>query len=140
MHDDWSRRDSTIHDVIIRNVKATSNLCWLVRLLAVETKIYNVIVDNVIDTAESPCHFGTVLLGEADFAYGVNRPDSIDNIVVSNVISNASLHAIGIRGCVSNSVINNVINKNPECKTLEVRNENALKNVTCSNIVTSENK
>ena len=53
MHNDWSRRDRDIHDVIIRNVLGYSGggICFHVRLLPVESKIYNIVIDGVVDSS-----------------------------------------------------------------------------------------
>lgn len=136
MHDNWSRRDRNIHDVIIRNAVAYSQLCWIVRLLPANSKIWNVVIDGIIDTPpEGVIHSGTLLLGEGDSAYGKNQPDSMSNITVSNVICN-STRAITIPGYLSDSVITNVVNRNPDNSVVTVHRENGMKNVQISNIST----
>lgn len=133
MHNDWSRRDRDIHDIIIRNVIGYSNLCCIVRLLACNTHIWNVIVDNVIDASPDHIHgFTSVLLGEADNAYGKNPEDGMRDITISNVICNSD-KAVVIAGYLKDSVITNVINKNPNCPTITVERENGLQNVQISN-------
>lgn len=135
MHSDWSKRESGIRDIIIRNVIASSNLCWLVRLLPVETKICNVIIDNIIDTSKDAAHSGTILLGDADGAYGNNLPDSMDGVTISNVISNSYSNAVKILGYMKDSVITNVISKNRNADTIHIERENALNNVQINNIL-----
>lgn len=134
MHSDWSKRDKNIYNIIIRNVKGYSNLCYLVRLLPANTKIWNVVIDGVVDTAPDGLnHFGCIMLGTADTAYGKNNDDGMKNITISNVISN-SREAIIVGGYISDSAISNVVNRNPECPCISVRRENGLVNVVTSNL------
>ena len=136
MHNDWTRREKDIHDIIIRNVIAHSYLCWTVRLLPVMTTIYNVVIDGIIDTSTEICdHGGTVLLGDGG-TYGENMPDSLCGITVSNVICN-SKRAVRVQGYLTDSVISGIVNHNPNCKALEVDRENGLKNVSVSNLVSA---
>ena len=135
MHNDWSRRDPTIHDVIIRNVIATSNLCHIIRLLPCNTEIYNVVIDGIIDTCtDSDKHSTVIALGDNDSAYGKNLPNGLHNITISNVICNAKRAGIRILGYLKDSVISNVINKNPKAPTILATRENGLSNVLISNI------
>ena len=133
MHNDWTKREKDIHDIIIRNVIAKSYLCWVVRLLPAMTNIYNIVIDGIIDTA-SDCNsnFGTMLLGDPGI-YGENLPDSMRNITISNVICN-SRTAVTIDGYMTDSVITNVINKNPECTAVKVSRADGVKRVLMSNI------
>lgn len=135
MHNDWSRREKDIHDIIIRNVIAHSYLCYTVRLLPAMTQIYNVVIDGVIDTAPN-CHasMGTLLLGDPG-DYGENQPDSMKNISISNIVCNSS-RAINVEGFLTDSVITNVVNRNPDCPAISVLRETGLKNVATANIVT----
>lgn len=72
IHNDWSRRDRDIHDIIISNVMAHSYLCYVIRLRPGNARIWNVSISNVIDNAPSPLnHAGTLLLGELDGTYDV---------------------------------------------------------------------
>ncbi len=140
-NNDYTNRDADIHDIIIRNIKGYSKggLCFHVRLLPVNTKIYNIIIDGVIDT--SPEGFragGVILLGEHDTAYGDNPYDGISNISISNVICD-SKEAILVLGYIKNSVITNIINRNPECPVINVVRKDGMKNVATSNLLTIEN-
>ena len=136
MHNDWSRREKDIHDIIIRNVTAHSYLCWVVRLLPAMTSIYNIVIDGIVDTATNPkAAQGTLLLGDAGF-YGKNLPDSMRDVTISNVISNSG-RAVWIRGYLTDSVISNVVNKNPAHDAIFVEREDGLSNVQISNIVTA---
>ncbi|MBR3691513.1 MAG: hypothetical protein IKL89_02280 [Clostridia bacterium] len=137
MHNDWSRREADIHDVIIRNILATSHLCHILRLLSCECHIYNVLADGIVDTAVEPQHHGAVILGEADGSYGRNLPDGLHHVTISNVISNAR-GCINIYGYLTDSAISNVVNKNPSVPVLRVRRENGTRNVATSNLVTTE--
>ena len=135
MHSDWTRRERDIHDIVIRNVIAHSNLCWTVRLLPVEAHIRNVVIDGIIDTAPDDLpHEGGILLGEWDGAYGVNYPDGLKNIMVSNCSSNGR-HVINIGGYLMDSVITNIIGRNPNTDAVLIGRENGLSNVQMSNIV-----
>ena len=132
----WDERESGIHDIVIRNVVGYSHLCYNVRLLPVRTKIYNVLIDGIIDDrAHGAQHFGTILLGAGDGNYGVNIPDSMSNITVSNVISYAK-DAIVVSGYLRDSVITNVVNNNPDCEAITVDRENGMINVAVSNVIT----
>ena len=134
MPNDWSRRERDIHDITIRNVTAFSYLCWVLRLLPANTRIYNVVVDGLIDARpKGHPNGGTVLLGETDF-YGSNRPEGLSGITISNVIAN-SRTAIAVDGYLKDSVISNVVNRNPDTPILRVRRENGLENVVTSGFV-----
>ena len=138
MHNDWSRRERDIHDIIIRNVIAHSYLCYVIRLLPAGTRIYNVVIDGVVDTQPSRewKYGGTLLLGDGD-GYGENYPDSMQNISISNVICN-SRRALDVKGYLSDSVISNVTNRNPAYEAIYVPRENGLKNVAITNVITME--
>ena len=136
MHNDWTRREKDIHDIIIRNVIAKSYLCWVVRLLPAMANIYNVVIDGVIESSEDcKSNFGTMLLGDGG-RYGENLPDSMRNITISNVICNSKT-AITLEGYMTDSMITNVINKNPDCKAVKIRKEENVKQVILSNIITA---
>ena len=132
----WDERESGIHDIVIRNIVGRSHLCYNVRLLPAYTKIYNVVIDGIIDDREHGAeHSGTILLGASDGNYGTNYPDSMSNITVSNVISYAK-SAISVSGYLRDSVITNVINNNPDCEAITVDRENGMINVAVSNVIT----
>ena len=134
MHNDWSQRERDIHDIIIRNVTAFSYLCWLLRLLPANTKIYNVVIDGLIDArpAGHP-NGGTLLLGDGG-GYGANQPESMSGITISNVIC-ASSTAITLAGYMKDSVISNVVNRNPDTPVLRVVRENGMENVITLGLV-----
>ena len=135
MHNDWSRRDKNIYNIVIRNIVAHSYLCCTVRLLPALTQIHDVIIENVIDNSPTVNNNGsTILLGDPG-NYGENKPDSLRNIVVSNIICNTR-KAVYVNGFLTDSVISGIINKNPNCEAVEVVRENGINNVVISNTVT----
>lgn len=137
MPNDWSRRERDIHDITIRNVTAHSYLCWVIRLLPANTRIYNVVIDGVLDTSpDDQRPAGTILLGDLD-GYGTNHPDSLSAVTISNVVCNSST-AITLEGYMRDSVISNVINKNPQTEAFRVVRSEAQRNVKTFNLVTAE--
>ena len=138
MHNDWSKREKDIHDIIIKNVIAHSYLCYVIRLLPAMASVYNVVIDGIIDTQPNQLNYGgTLLLGCADAAYGKNERNGMRNITVSNVICN-SRRAVNIAGFLTDSVITNIVNRNPECETITVDRENGLNNVSISNVIATK--
>ncbi len=138
MHNDWSKREKDIHDIIIKNVIAHSYLCYVIRLLPAMASVYNVVIDGIIDTQPNQLNYGgTLLLGCADAAYGKNERDGMRNITVSNVICN-SRRAVNIAGFLTDSAITNIVNRNPECETITVDRENGLNNVSISNVIATK--
>ena len=138
MPNDWDRRDRDIHDIIIRNVIAHSYLCYTVRLLPAMASIYNVVIDGVIDTRLNwdLDRGATLLLGDGG-TYGENLPDSMRNVTVSNLICN-SYRAVMVAGYLADSVISNVVNRNPACEAITVKRENGLRNVAICGAVTAK--
>ena len=111
-----------------------SDLCWQVRLLSCNTRIWNVVVDGVIDTApDDQQHGGAFIIGEPDSGYGKNLPEGMKNISISNVIAHGK-NAIRIEGYLKDSVISNVVNRKPDGGVVLVRRENALENVKMVNV------
>ena len=139
MHNDWSKREKDIHDIIIKNVIAHSYLCYVIRLLPAMASVYNVVIDGIIDTQPNQAliHGGTLLLGCADDEYGKNERNGMRNITVSNVICN-SRRAVRIAGFLTDSVITNIVNRNPECETITIDRENGLNNVSISNVIATK--
>ncbi|MBR6747938.1 MAG: hypothetical protein IKM07_03285 [Clostridia bacterium] len=135
MPNDWSKRERDIHDIIIRNVTAFSYLCWVIRLLPANTNIYNVVIDGVIDArpADSEPVGGTLLLGDGG-GYGDNQPESMRGISISNVIC-ASGTAVTLAGYMKDSVISNVVNKNPAIPVLQVIRPDGMTNVVTAGLV-----
>lgn len=139
MHNDWSRREKDIHDIIIRNVIAHSYLCYVIRLLPAMASVYNVVIDGVIDTQpnQNLNYGGTLLLGCDDSEYGKNERDSMRNITLSNIICNSTT-AVNIAGFLTDSVITNIVNRNPGCETVKIYRENGLNNVSVSNVIATK--
>ena len=137
MHNDWTKRDKNISDIIIRNVIARSYLCCTVRLLPANTTISNVVIDGIIDTApDRQASWCTLLLGDGG-GYGENLPDSMKNITISNIVCSSRL-AVLVEGYLTDSVITNVVNRNPACPAVKVVREKGLKNVVMNNIITTQ--
>ena len=140
LSNDWSVRDRSIHDIIIRNVVGYSkgHICFHIRLLPAGSYIWNVVIDGVIDN--SPEGFragGVLLLGDGD-GYGTNLRDSMRNISISNVICDSS-RAIIVEGYLCDSVITNVINRNPDCPVIDVCRPDGMKNVVTSGLCSAGN-
>ncbi len=138
MHNDYTRRDRDIYNVTIRNIRAYSSLCYLVRLLPCNCQIRNVVIDGVIDTSPEDVVCGGIFLGEKDAAYGNNLPDSLQNITISNVIYNNVKKAIRMDGYWKNGAITNVIATRTKFPVVSVLREGGLQNVKISNIVTPD--
>ena len=138
MHNDYTRRDPDIYNVIIRNVRAYSSLCYLVRLLPCNCQIRNVVIDGVIDTSPEGHTCGGIFLGERDTAYGKNLPGSMKNVTISNVIYNGEKKAVRVDGYLQDSAISNVISMRSPFPGVSARRENGLQNVKISNIVTAK--
>lgn len=133
MHNDWTKRDKDIHDIIIRNVMGYSQLCLLIRLLPANSRIWNVVIDGVVDTSPDDLQpWVGLLLGDFD-GYGKNLPDSMKNISISNVICNRPC-AVSIQGYLSDSVISNITNRRYNCPAVVVGRKDGIKNVKMSNL------
>ncbi len=130
MHNDWNKRCTDIYNVIIRNVLGyPRGGCALVRLLAAETKIYNVTVSNVVDTSPEGFRSRTALLiGEPDGEYGRNLPGSITRICASEIISDCD-YPVVVEGYLENSVLSDIVNLNTAAPVVKVMREGGLKNV-----------
>ena len=138
MHNDYTRRDPDIYNIIIRNIRAYSSLCYLVRLLPCNCQIRNVIIDGVIDTSPEDVVCGGIFLGEKDAVYGKNLPESLVGITISNVIYNNVKKAIRIDGYLQDSAITNVVATRTKFPVVSVLREGGLQNVKISNIVTPD--
>lgn len=135
MHNDWTKRERDIHDIVIRNVVGYSCHCCMVRLLPIYSSIYNVVIDGIVDSAPPDQPNGcALLLGELDGAYGRNLPDSMRNIMISNV-SSGGLHAINIAGYLTDSVITNVIYRGLSPDGIKYGRPGCAKSVSVSNYV-----
>lgn len=137
MSNDWTKRDPNIHDIIIRNVMGYSKggICFLIRLLPANAKIWNVVIDGVVDT--SPEGFnpgGVLLLGSGDGEYGKNPVDGMKYITVSNMICN-SHRAVIVGGYISDSSFSNIINRNPDSPVVAIYRKEGFKDVEVSGLV-----
>lgn len=128
MHNDWARRDPDIHDIIIRNVIACSYLCCTVRLLPASAHIYNVVVDGIINTAPLDQYSRRALLLGVDGDWGEPLADGLRNITISNVIS-LSKNSVVLFGELQDSAISNVVDRNPEGKSITLLDGGKLTNV-----------
>ncbi len=138
MHSDWSKRDRNIYNITIRNVTGccASGVCFIIRLLPAGCKIYNIVIDGVIDNSPDALQDnGVLLLGDGG-GYGRENKDDMTFITISNVICKAK-RAICLEGYLSNSAITNVINRNPDCPVIDVRYKGGLNNVLMSNLVST---
>ena len=126
MHSDWTRRESGIKNVVIKNVVARSYLCWMIRLLATNgATIERVVIDNVINNSESEDSKG-LLIGSS--GYGANYPDGIRDVCISNVVTSGYC-AVDVAGYLKDAVITNVINRRKGGEKILQRNEGGLINV-----------
>ena len=94
------------------------------------TKIYNVVIENILESRPySPNHpyGGTLLLGDGG-GYGDNQPESMYGITISNVVCNSSA-GICLDGYLKDSVISNIVNRNPDAPLLRVGRPNGMSNV-----------
>lgn len=140
MHNDWSRRETGIRNVIIRNVIGWSKggICYVIRILPGNSEIRNVTIDNVIENSPPGAHTGgTLLLGCQDGEYGRMLPGGMRNFCVSNLNGNTE-STIVLDGYIENSVFTNVVNRNPQGVCLKVeRGEGSMKNVKMSGFVSA---
>lgn len=141
MHNDFTKRDPNISHVIIRNVRAYSRLCALIRLLPAGTMISNVIISDVIDTlpphsVDPHNHWGPVLLLGDGGHYGKNKEKSIRYLSVNNIIgAERTKYVAQISGYVSDACFSNIINQNPECKAFYIKGKEHLTNSQIVNVV-----
>ena len=138
MHNDYTRRDPDIYNVIIRNVHAYSSLCYLVRLLPCNCQIRNVVIDGVIDTSPEGHTCGGIFLGEKDAVYGKNLPGSLVGISISNLIYNGEKKAVRIDGYLQDSCASNVVATRTKFPVVSYLREGGLRNVKLSNLVAPE--
>ena len=128
MPNDWTKRDPDIHNIIIRNVIACSYFCFMVRLLPASAHIYNVVVDGLINTAPTDRYSRRALLLGVDADWGEPLSDGLRNITVSNVVS-LSKNSVVLFGELQDSAISNVVDRNPEGKSITLLDGGKLTNV-----------
>ena len=130
LHNDWSKRCRDIYNVVIQNMVGYSKggVCYLVRLLATQCKIYNVIINGIIDTSpENRRADGVLTIG--DRGYGEVARESIVHVSISDIICN-SRRAVVVDGYLKDSVINGIVNRNPDAPILALGSEDSLDGVT----------
>lgn len=104
--------EPSIYNVIIRNIKSSS-WCANIRLLNQGgTKLYNVLIDGVIDTSMNSKHMNrglhAVRIGD-EFLYSTRHSTEEEtyNITVKNVFSRAE-NIINLAGSITNCTIENI--------------------------------
>ena len=115
MHNDFSRREKDIWNVIIRNLMASSGGGMLqVRLLATGgARIRNVVIDGIVDSSPEDFHAGaSIMIGERNPEYGAVGDNAFSDIVISNVISNAH-SAVRVLNPVTRLRCANILNRSP---------------------------
>ncbi|MCF0235020.1 MAG: hypothetical protein HUK22_08625, partial [Thermoguttaceae bacterium] len=128
-----------IHDVVVRNVVAhAAGGHQIIRLLnASGNRIYNVVIDGVVDTSPKPgFDRATIRIGDSNPAWGGVTPlGDTTAITISNVVS-SSRDAVLIAGSLTDSAVMNVVNRNPQVRgvTYESGKEN-VRNVAILNFV-----
>lgn len=136
LHNDWTRRSRDIYNIILRNVMGYSKggLCWMVRLLAAKSRIYNVLISGIVDTSPRDVRPGGVIL-IGDRSYSTGERDNIFAVSVSDVLCDSAT-AFQIEGYLKDSVITNVINRNPDVPPFLLAEEDALHNVSIGTVST----
>ena len=135
MANDWTLRERDIYNVTIRNVRAYTHACHIIRLLPCEARIYDITVNGVIDTSPAECVTGGIFLGDRDGAYGRNLPGSLTGITISNYLYNSTEKPLRVDGYLQNSLITNVVNSRSQYPAIAVSREDGLQNVKINNIV-----
>lgn len=125
---DWNIRESGIHDVTIRRVKARSSICWVIRLLACGTVIENVTIEDIIDT-NPELHQGTILVGDRPGSgYGKIMPRSLRNITIRNVEGN-NRNTVNIKGYLCDSELSEIRTNDKDGVPVLTNFEGQLENV-----------
>ena len=108
----------------------------VIRLLPANAKIWNVIIDGVIEQVHDGCrNYGTIVMG--DNSYGINPKDGLTNITLSNIICNSD-NGIVVWEYLKDSLITNAVNKAPGKSVFTVGREDGLNNVKTVNLLTTE--
>ena len=101
-----------IHNVIIRNVNSAAYCCNVRLLNRGGIKLYNILVDGVMDASEENVHMdrgiNALRMGDEDFFKDVPpTPEDTYNITVRNVYSRA-YWAVSLAGSFKNLVVDNI--------------------------------
>lgn len=134
-------KDTDIHDVMIRNVRADCYVCATVRLLCADgNKVYNILIDGVFDEsdyelARNRNTHATIRLN--DRAY-VNlrkaEPGDTRDIIINNVISRA-YNAVSLSTAVRNVQINNIILCGPAKYAVANLHQGVYENISVRGII-----
>ncbi len=132
--------DGDIYNITIRNVRGyCAGGHHVIRFLNSRgAKIYNVIVDNVIDTAPAgKLNNSTIRIGDTNPAWGGVTPlGDTHTFIINNVVSNAH-YPILITGSLQDSIISNIININVKAEPVVfLSGKENVKNVIISNTLT----
>ncbi len=130
-----------IRNITIRDVAGYAGGHHVVRFLnAGGLKIYNVVIDGLIDTSPPgrPCK-ATIKIGDSNPSWGGVTPLGDTNRLMLSNISSASQHTILIAGSLTDSCVSNVTRhtKGGAPVTYASGREN-VKNVQFSNVICSE--
>lgn len=136
--------DGDVCNIVIRNVRGyTSGRNQTVRFLNTKgVKMHHIILDGVMDTSPAdmpPC--ATVRIGDANPAWGgVNPLGETYAFTINNIFANGT-SSILIGGSLCDSIISNVISRNPEAREIEYRSgKEYTANIITANIIREENK
>lgn len=129
--------DNSIHHIILRNVLGyASGGHQIVRVLnKADVKISHLLIDGIVDTSpEEITDKAALLIG--DRSYGGPAPLGFTtNIIVRNVQSK-SWSAVLIREPLDNTVIDGVINENPDGKAIDLESPSEEQgNLTILNVI-----
>lgn len=129
-----------IHDVTIRNIRGRSTGGHqLLRLLNnFGIKIYNVTIENVVDTSTDKIMHTTLRIGDTRAAWGGVTPlGDTYNITIKNIDSRSN-KAVFVLGSLLDSEISGVINRNRNCQPVECssgpENMKNVKITDCRNV------
>lgn len=106
----------------------------MVRLLAAKSRIYNVLINGIVDTSPRDVRPGGVIL-IGDRSYSTGKRDNIFAVSVSDVLCDSAT-AFQIEGYRKDPVITNVINRNPDVPPFLLAEEDAPHNVSIGTVST----
>ena len=132
-------RDSDIHSVLIRNVMGYCSMDGqIVRFLNTSgIRLYNVTLDNLIDTSTDFHCYAAVRIGDDNPAWGGVTPlGDTYGIIIRSVHSNAK-QGVLIVGSLADSIITDVVSHNPDASPVTCcSGPEYIRNVTTSNLLT----
>lgn len=128
-----------IYHITVKNVVGyAAGGHQIVRLLnASGIKIHHVVIDTVIDTSpEGVTDRATVRIGDSNPAWGGVTPLGDTFGIIINNVQSKSAHAVLIAGSLTDSIIANVINFNPQIEGVSFESgEENVKNVVIERFV-----